>query len=194
MKKLFMVLLITLIAAQFALPMYLIQRKEKILREGDVFRFKTRPIDPADPFQGRYVRLAYQDDYIPWPKEDSVELDYKARIYVSIETGEDGFSRFTGWSSARPDSGPYLSTRYLGRSHQWDPVIRKSQYKGLRINIPFDRYYMDETKAPRAEVLARDATRSTNCWAEVRILEGKAVIEDVYAEGQSLRVLAAEKE
>ncbi len=50
---------------------------------------------------------------------------------------------------------------------------------------------MDEAKAPRAERLAREATRSTNCWVAVRILDGKAVIEDVFAEGRSLRDLAA---
>ena len=53
---------------------------------------------------------------------------------------------------------------------------------------------MDEAKAPRAERMARDAGRTTNCWAEVRILDGRAVIDDVYIQGRSLRVLAAEKE
>jgi LysM repeat protein len=40
----------------------------------------------------------------------------------------------------------------------------------------------------------REATRSTNCWVTVRILNGKAAIENVYAAGQSLREMAAEKE
>ena len=44
------------------------------------------------------------------------------------------------------------------------------------------------------EDLARDATRTADCWAEVRILEGKAVLEDVMIEGRSIRELAAEKE
>ena len=65
---------------------------------------------------------------------------------------------------------------------------------GVRIDIPFDRFYMDEAKAPRAERIVRNSTRSTNCWVNVRILDGKAVIEDVFAEGQSIRDLAAEKE
>ena len=64
----------------------------------------------------------------------------------------------------------------------------------FRIDIPFDRYYMDEAKAPRAERLVRESTRSTTCWVNIRSLDGKAVIEDVFAEGQSLRDLAAEKE
>ena len=53
---------------------------------------------------------------------------------------------------------------------------------------------MEESKAPRAEILARDAAREGDCWAEVRIYKGKAVIEDVLVNGVSLAVLAAEKD
>jgi uncharacterized membrane-anchored protein len=194
MKKLSLIALGLLIIVHLAVPMYMIRDRENTLRNGERFKFKTRPIDPADPFQGRYVLLGYKDAYIPWPEDKDPDLEYKARIYVNIEIGADGFARFTDWSLTEPDSGNYLASRYLGRDWRWNPETRSNDYKGLRIKIPFDRFYMDEAKAPRAEILARDAARTTNCWAEVRIREGKAVIEDVYAEGQSLRVLAAEKE
>jgi len=49
---------------------------------------------------------------------------------------------------------------------------------------------MDEVKAPRAERLVWEATRGTHCWAEVRVLNGKAAIEEVFVEGQSLQNLA----
>lgn len=194
MKKLSLIVLIVLAAVQFAVPLSLIRNKERILHEGEVYRFLTRPIDPADPFQGRYVRLGYLNDRIAWPEHDEPDIAYKARIYATIETGDDGFARFTGWSLEPPKAGSYLETRYEGQYRTWNQATGKNEYKGLRIDIPFDRFYMDEAKAPRAETLARDATRTTNCWVEVRILNGKAVIEDVFAEGQSLRVLAAEKE
>ncbi len=194
MKKLSLILLLILVAAQFAVPFSLIQRKEHILRDGKVFRFLTRPIDPADPFQGRYVRLGFKHDHIPWSETDSVDLGYKAKIYALIETGDDGFARFTGWSQEKPAQGNYLETRYRGPYQRWNSETKSSVYKGMRIDIPFDRFYMDEAKAPHAEALARDSSRTTNCWAEVRIMDGKAVIEDVFAEGQSLRELAAQKE
>ncbi len=194
MKKWSAILMVILVAAQFAVPFSRIQSKEKILREGKVFRFLTRPIDPADPFRGRYVQLGYQHDHIPCSDESSIELGYGARMYALIETGEDGFAYFSRWRADKPDDGDYLETRYQGRYRQWNQARNKSEYKGLRIDIPFDRFYMDEAKAPRAEALARNAARTTNCWAKVRILEGKAVIEDVFVDGQSLRVLAAEKE
>ncbi len=187
MKKLSLIVLCILIAAQLAVPFSMIRNRENILRNGELFRFKTRPIDPADPFQGRYVWLGFDNNSVPCSKEDNEDLAYKMPIYALLETGEDGFAHFTGWSLEKPEDGHYLKTRYRGRS--WN-----QNNKAFRIDLPFDRYYMDEAKAPRAEILVRESTRSTNCWANVRILEGKALIEDVFAEGQSLRDLAAEKE
>ncbi len=46
---------------------------------------------------------------------------------------------------------------------------------------------MEESKAPQAELRVREATRNTNCWATVRILNGVGLIEDVYIEGVPLR-------
>lgn len=191
MKKFSLIVLGMLIVAQLAVPFSMIKSRENVLRNGELFRFKTRPIDPADPFQGRYVRLGYKEDYIPYSEDQKPDLVYKEPIYVSIETGSDGYARFSGWSRVLPVEGHFLKTRYHGRKQEWSQKTKKSIYKGIRLDIPFDRFYMDEAKAPRAEKLAREASRNTNCWAEVRVLDGKAVIEDVFAKGQSLRDLAA---
>ncbi len=194
MKKLAPLSLGILIAIQLAVPVTMIQNRENILHNGAMFRFKTRPIDPADPFQGRYVRLGIDMDYIPTPKNQKVGIAYKTPIYAKLETDQDGFAFFTGWSREKPENGSFLKTRYLGPRSDWIPETETRIHRGMRIDIPFNRFYMDEAKAPRAETLAREATRNTNCWANVRILHGKAVIEEVYAEGQTLQELAAEKE
>jgi len=194
MKNLSIAILGILIAVQLAVPVTMIQGKEKILQEGTLYKLLTRPIDPADPFQGRYVRLGYRNDYIPCPADHKPDLRYNEPIYALIVTDDTGFLRFIDWSHEKPATGNYLKTRYKGIRKDWQQNSKTRIHKGIRIDIPFDRYYMDEAKAPRAEVLARKATRSTNCWVNVRILNGKAVIEDVFAEGQSLRDLAAKKD
>jgi len=194
MKKLSFIALILLIGAQLAVPVMMIKGREKILRNGELYRFLTRPIDPADPFQGRYVRLAFQNDYVPCSKDRELGLHRNQKIYALIEVGEDGFARFTSWSTEKPVKGRFLATRYLGNKSEWNRISRTSMHKGIRLDIPFDRFYMEEEKAPRAEHLVREAVSSTNCWAEVRILNGRPAIEDVYAQGQSLRELAAKNE
>jgi len=194
MKTIYLAALGILICCQLAVPFTMIRSQETILREGKRFRFRTRPIDPADPFQGRYVRLGYRDDYISTPEGEKPDLNYREPIYAILETDEEGFARFSGWSHEKPSEGHYLKTRYMGMKQEWLGDSRTRIQKGIRVDIPFDRYYMDEAKAPRAEELTREATRSTNCWVNARVYDGKAVIEDVFAEGRSLRVLTEEKE
>lgn len=193
MKTIPLTLLSLTIVAQLAVLGTMIQSRERVLRDGEALRFKTRPIDPADPFQGRYVSLGFENDFVPASSGETVGLRHREPIYASIETGEDGFARFSSWSRAKPATGAYLKTRYLGEHTRWDPSGHRSESQGIRIDIPFNRFYMDEAKAPRAETAARDATRGTNCWAVVRVLNGQAVVEDVIAKGQSLRDLAAQK-
>ena len=194
MKALPFVLLGLLITAQLAVPLRMIRDRENTLRNGELFRFITRPVDPADPFQGRYVRLGFQNNYIPCPEDVEIDLHRHEVIYALIDINEEGFAHFTSWSREKPADGHFLKTRYTGRRIEWNRETEKRIYKGLRLDLPFDRFYMEEAKAPRAEALARDAMRSGDCWAAVRILDGKAVIEDVFAQGERLRDLAAEKE
>ncbi len=194
MKKWPLTILGVLILVQFAIPFTMIQGREKVLREGELFRFITRPIDPADPFQGRYVRLGIQNDYVTRDKNKTHNIKTRTPVYAIVETNSAGFAYFSELTLGAPRDRAYLKTRYRGPRNRWAEGARASIFLGDRIDIPFDRFYMDEAKAPRAEKLAREATRNTNCWVEVRILNGKAVIEDVFAGGQSLRDLASEKE
>ncbi len=193
MKTIPLTLLAITVIAQFAVLGSMIRGREQVLRDGEAFRFKTRPIDPADPFQGRYVSLGFENDFVPAGRGETSGLRYHELIYASIETGEDGFARFSAWSRAKPAKGAFLKTRYLGEHTRWDAAGKRSESQGIRIGIPFDRFYMDEAKAPRAEAAARKATRGTNCWATVRIFNGRSVVEDVFAKGQSLRDIAAQK-
>ena len=191
MKKGSLVALVLLIVMQLAVPFHMIRDKENTLRNGERFLFRTRPIDPADPFQGRYVRLAFANDYYPCPEGDISDLGYRETIYILLGTAPDGFVNIMDWSREKPSEGHYLKTNFRG-STRWNRITGKSEHVGIRFEFPFDRFYMDEAKAPRAEKMTREATRTTNCWASVRILNGKAVIEDVYAEGQSLRELVSQ--
>lgn len=192
MKKTQLFLLVVLAAAQFAVLAAMITGKERVLRDGEEFRFKTRPIDPADPFCGRYVILNLEENHIPLPPDEMPTLVHRQVLYAGIATGTNGFARFSGWSRERPASGPYLKTRYCGEYCVYDQTTKTSIRKGLRIELPFNRFYMDEAKAPRAERIVWDSTSDTNCWAAVRILNGKAVVEDVFAKGRSIRALVAE--
>jgi uncharacterized membrane-anchored protein len=193
MNHLNLILMGVLASTQLFVPFGMIRSQERILREGAVYRFLTQPIDPADPFQGRYVRLRIRSSHIACDPQ-SADLKHREPIYATLAVDGNGFAYFDDWSREPAAEGDYLETRYRGVIRQRENDSPAWATNGIRIDIPFDRFYMDEAKAPRAEALARDATRNTNCWVSVRVLNGKALIEDVYAGGESLRVLAAKKD
>jgi len=122
---------------------------------------------------------------------------------VTLSTNADGFCELKAWSRTRPESGDYLKSYFWGPKQNWGGTNALHRYQGLAFDLPFDRFYMDENKAPRAEQLARRRTPEfqrdtentntfTNCWATVRVLKGTALIEDVLIDGTSIRELSGQ--
>ncbi len=202
MKKTAFIILGIVLAAQLLIPASMILKHERILRTGELYRFKTRPIDPADPFQGRYVWLGFENDYIPGINKNEPSPKYNERVFVSLGAGSDDLCVLKSWSRTQPETGDYLKLKYTGTRTQWNPDTKKSTYMGLRFHLPFNRFYMDENKAKRAERIVRRTTIDlfepantnlvTNCWANVRVLNGAALIEDVLVDGTPIRELAGE--
>ena len=56
--------------------------------------------------------------------------------------------------------------------------------KAFRVKIPFNRYYASEKNAPKIESVVWNMERdeAANVYAKVRILNGKAAIEDLYVD------------
>lgn len=193
MKKVAFLILGLVIVIQLMVPAAMIFKHERILRTGELYRFKTRPFDPADPFQGRYIQLGFENDYIPGTDENESGPEYYDRVFVTLSTDADGFCKLKSWSRTKPETGTFLKLTCFGQKTDWNQQTEKSTYKGLLFKLPFDRFYMEEYKAPRAEAAVLKATRTTNCWAAVRILNGAALIENVYVGDSPVRELAQER-
>jgi uncharacterized membrane-anchored protein len=74
-------------------------------------------------------------------------------------------------------------------------TVEKYKYTGMyitTITVPFDRYYMDEKLAPKAEQVYRDTSRSgrQDAILNVRVRNGYALIESLEVGGKSIRDLA----
>ncbi len=201
MKKTAFIILGVLLTAQLLIPASMILKHERILRTGTLYRFKTRPIDPADPFQGRYVQLGFENDYIPGINKNESSPKYNERVFVRLGIETNGLCVLKSWSRTRPENNDYLKLKYRGSRSRWNRETRTSKHLGLRFELPFDRFYMEESKAPRAEQLVRstridlfgeNTNLVTNCWANVRVLNGAALIEDVLVDGTPIRELAAQ--
>ncbi|MBA4242220.1 MAG: hypothetical protein C0448_15980, partial [Sphingobacteriaceae bacterium] len=68
--------------------------------------------------------------------------------------------------------------------------------KVVYIDYPFERYYMEETKAPDAEIAYRESARDTsqNTYALVNIKKGQAVLKDVFINEISIKTIVAQQQ
>ncbi len=161
---------IVMVLAQWFVPGQMIYQQEQVLNEGTPYKFRTVPIDPNDPFRGKFIVLNYEMDKVKKPSE---EVEYDEDIYVYIETGKDGFAIATHASIKAMDTDQ-------------DYVIVKSNgvYEdSLNFSLPFNIHYMDEGKAYNAEVAVREATRDSlldNCYGLVYVKGDRAVLSDVF--------------
>lgn len=178
--------LAVVVLAQLGVPLSMIASKETTLRQGNVFHFETAPVDPVDVLRGRYVRLAYAQTSVS--AKPGLELSRGQTMYVSLEVGEGGMARMVEVSDRPPERGDYLKLR-TGRGYELDEAGGE-----VYVRLPFDRFYMDEHKAPSADVAMARLRRqeaTDPSYAVVRVRDGRAVLEDVIVGGQPI-VEAAE--
>lgn len=168
---------VVMVLAQWFVPGQMIYEQELVLTEGIPYKFKTTPIDPSDPFRGKFIVLNYEMNKVKKPSEDIVWDD---DIYVYIKTNKDGFAIATHASKTLLDT-------------EQDYVIAKANNPfedTLSFDLPFNILYMDENKAYDAEVAVRRATRdkvAKNCYGLVFVKGGRAVLSDVFIDNISVK-------
>ncbi len=165
---------------QLFVPAKMIWDKEKVIAIVKEYKFETVPIDPTDPFRGKYVVLRYKensfyvDNISEWKKGD--------KIYVLLKEDENGFAKIESVSKEKP----LLRDNYVKAK-----VGHLSNFKPNKLNIdyPFNRFYMEESKAYAAEQLYRKFQRdsSIKTYGSVSIKNGESVLKDVIIDGMSLK-------
>ena len=161
-----LLIFIPLAVIQLAVPGWMIYRQEQILQHGSEFKFQTAPVDPYDAFRGRYVALQFA-------VASSSNYNIHRKVWVRFEADDKGFAKIK----------EVCNTPLAGD----DAVMATSRYG--RLHFPFDRYYMEEMAAPKAEAAYRDNSRSRhqNAYVTVRILNGHAAIEELYIDNKPIR-------
>jgi len=187
-------------AAQIWVPVSLIRTHERVLREGKAFKVRAHLVDPADPFRGRFVRLEFDLRTAPVSRGESAILSGKA--WATLEEGPDGFARASALFVDRPNVPVYVGVRARGyaggvvRSAERNAPRRRVVTGEVDLDLPLDRYYMTERKAPAAEKAIRERGESDrdDVWAILRVLDGVAVIEGLYVAGIPVEEYAAQPE
>lgn len=184
-KKVVLTGFILVALVQLAIPGKMIWNREKILEIGKEFHFQTAPIDPTDPFRGKYIILTYLEN--SFTVEDQRDWYEGEDIYLILKNNIKGLATIESVTKEKPDE----KTDYLKVKLDF---ISGNIVKELHFTYPFDRFYMEESKAYAAEHLyfeyQNDTTKTT--YAVVRIKNGNAVLEDVMIDGVPIGKLVKE--
>lgn len=168
-KKTILGLFLVLAVVQIAVPASMIAQHEIVLREGRLYKFKTAPVDPADAFRGRYVALSLAEDM--GPSDANAQWETNQRAYAELTEDSQGFAHIKLVTPSKPEGSDYIAVR-----------IRYIEGPQVHVQLPLDRYYMNEYMAPQAEYAYREHSRVAvdDAYVTVRVLNGQAVIEGLY--------------
>ncbi len=162
---------------QIFVPLQMIWQQEDVLETGKVYKFKTRPIDPTDPFRGKYITLDYEMNSFVLADTTYIHGD---EIRVYIQKDSQGFAKITTISKEPLEAGEdYVIAKVTSNSKEV-----------INFELPFNRFYMEETKAYDAEKAYRDVNRDSlknNVYALVHIKEGRSVLKDVIIDGMPIQ-------
>ena len=168
-----------MVLMQWFVPSKMIWDREVILKYGQEYLFECQPIDPNDPFRGKYITLRFSASNTSIPDSSSYERGQK--IYLDFEKDDLGFAKI---STIKREASSNLENSLIAN------VEMISGNKGasnrlLYIKYPFERFYMEESKAKPAEDLYRTSARDTSSvtYAVVMIKDGVGVIKDVMIDG-----------
>lgn len=180
MKTIHIFILFVVVAfAQLFVPAQMIFNRETVIKTGTAYKFKTQPVDPSDPYRGKYINLNYEID--SFVTNDSL-WERKDKVYVYLDTDSLGFAAISEISKTSLQS----NKDFVVAEVNWYDNYKKE----LRFSLPFNRYYMEETKAYDAEVAVRRNQRSTTSnttYALVYIKDGEAVLNDVVINDISIK-------
>jgi len=170
------------IAAQLAVPVWMIAREEWCLRNGARVYFNAAAFDPHDAFRGKYVDIRLAE----FSRSFDLPYDGRGVYHAILKTNESGVARIARVTQELPD--PEDRELYV--------TARQRHYQSLE--NPFNRFYMPEKLAPVAEEIYNESTRgrgATNSVVllAVRLHNGRGVVEDLLVDGTPMAQAARER-
>jgi uncharacterized membrane-anchored protein len=77
------------VIAQLYVPLQMMFNQEDIMKTGTEFKFQTAPIDPYDPFRGKYITLFFKEreitvqNNIKWSNGETVfATHYRQKWFI----------------------------------------------------------------------------------------------------------------
>ncbi len=115
MRSKFLVILafIIVVLVQWYVPSKMIYDREDVLKTGKEYKFKAAPIDPNDPFRGKYITLSFTSNTLR--VQNKKEWKRNEVVYVNFTTDQEGYAIIESISKEKPEDNPYfLETKISG--------------------------------------------------------------------------------
>ncbi len=172
-KKILWIVFGLVVLLQLWAPASMIIEKEAVLKNGKSYKFRSAPVDPNDPFRGKYIVLRLDAaSFKALPAQD-----WKAgqTVYVQVREDSAGFAQIAALHKKMPATDTNIikaAVNYIG----YDSL------KEVFIEWPFEKFYMEESKAYQAELAYNKAAADTGqkTYALVKVKNGDAVLQDVF--------------
>lgn len=182
-KHIISIAFVLLILAQWYVPGKMIWENERAWLLGTTHHFKTAPVDPIDIFRGKYIDLSFEGIIVK--VQNAGDWTEGEEVYGILSTDPDGYS----YISSLVKNKPAKDVECLRLSIRYVPGSGRDE---VHIDFPFNRFYMEESKALPAELSYRESSRdsTSTTYAVVSILDGEAVLKDVMIDGVPIKEVA----
>ncbi len=182
-KKIALGATIVLCLVQLFVAGSIIFSNETTIIDGTSYKFRTAPIDPNDPFRGKYITLDFEINMVDVP--DAEDWKRGQELFGILTIDSVGYARIDHVQIEKPPSEiDYIAVVMTGK-------MEANGQEKIFIDLPFDRFYLPETKAAKAEEVYNSAMQDpeTVTYALVSVKEGQAVVTDVLIGDQSITEL-----
>lgn len=158
-KKFFLLLFIIFCIIQLSVPVYMIIKVKVTELESKEFNFQCRAYDPYNPLQGRYVRLAFEEEIkqiylIPSLKNMSKNKleELNGKEVNCILNKEYTLADIIDITEKKPGLGAiYFKAKVSYIDYSENIYDRK-----IHLKFPFDKYFIQEDLAKKADEILRD--------------------------------------
>ena len=119
-------------------------------------KFRVVLRDPYDPMRGRYVVLNVEPNRIAADKVQG-NIIWRDKAYMVMERDENGFAkpiRITKDRRSIKDGEIFVRVKNV-----WQTYSQRNDNKEYNLQLPFDRFYLNEFKAPQLEKELRYVTK-----------------------------------
>lgn len=178
-----------MVLIQLAVLIKMISSNNIILNKGEELYFKVQPIDPEDPFRGRYITLRFESISFKTTKEDNTFI-IGDLVYITFTTDQYGMAQIDEMSFEIPETTSYLEVpiNYISDNQAGDSLT-------IEVEYPFNRLYLEESKAPMAEALYLEASSDGDIeiYALVSVFNGTGLVTSVYIDGVPIEIAVEDR-